>query len=568
CGICDAGPLATCNAGICECIPDCSGKNCGADGCGGSCGLCAPGDECNFGGTCQVAGLGQTCGASYVVTALPFSASDSTANATSDYGFASGECPGANGGGGASSDHAYAFTPIADGQYIVALAEAGFDSALYVLTDCADTATTCQGADDQFPGNGGESLTLDLTAGTTYYVIVDGWSNGSNVNGTYTLTVEAAPCAPSCTGLDCGDDGCGGSCGDCALGEACNAGICECVADCAGLACGDDGCGGSCGDCAGSEVCNAGVCECTPDCTGLVCGDDGCGGSCGDCGAGQACNGPGTECVETLDLSGYAAQQTDSARTFTFPAGSVYPVGTVIVLGRSAERAAFEGFWGAMPAGAVYINSGLPSVNGDETFAIEDGGGAVIDGPTISVSSGNNYQLNTPTGAPGAAGSWTTASATAGNGTPGVATVAPDGIRITEFSDASGTGNFIYEFVEISVKLAPVVSVTFDDVSEFFRIGCGACHGGASPTAGSGSQSIGSPDIAVAYAASQLTTNNGAYPGTVVGQAAHARILDGSMPTVGCTTGGSEGDFPPPCITAAEQDVIQDWIDGGMLPPL
>ena len=48
------------------------------------------------------------------------------------------------------------------------------------------------------------------------------------------LRVEAADgqiggntCTPSCSGLICGDDGCGGSCGSCGDNEACVAGQCE-----------------------------------------------------------------------------------------------------------------------------------------------------------------------------------------------------------------------------------------------------------------------------------------------------------------------------------------------------
>jgi hypothetical protein len=35
------------------CIPSCSGKNCGADGCGGTCGTCGANQQCNTAGTCQ-----------------------------------------------------------------------------------------------------------------------------------------------------------------------------------------------------------------------------------------------------------------------------------------------------------------------------------------------------------------------------------------------------------------------------------------------------------------------------------------------------------------------------------
>ncbi|MGB0591357.1 MAG: hypothetical protein ACPGU1_16895 [Myxococcota bacterium] len=40
---------------------------------------------------------------------------------------------------------------------------------------------------------------------------------------------DPAVCAPSCSGMACGDDGCGGSCGSCPPGETCNniSGVCE-----------------------------------------------------------------------------------------------------------------------------------------------------------------------------------------------------------------------------------------------------------------------------------------------------------------------------------------------------
>ena len=50
-------PTESCNAttGACApaCIPACSGKTCGADGCGGVCGTCAAGQVCSTSGTCS-----------------------------------------------------------------------------------------------------------------------------------------------------------------------------------------------------------------------------------------------------------------------------------------------------------------------------------------------------------------------------------------------------------------------------------------------------------------------------------------------------------------------------------
>jgi len=73
---------------------------------------------------------------------------------------------------------------------------------------------------------------------------------------------DCGGCTPDCGERQCGDNGCGGSCGSCGLGEVCSDGRCEagCVPSCDGLACGDDGCGGSCGSCGPGETCDDGAC--------------------------------------------------------------------------------------------------------------------------------------------------------------------------------------------------------------------------------------------------------------------------------------------------------------------
>ena len=103
-------------------------------------------------------------------------------------------------------------------------------------------------------------------------------------------------CTPACDGKVCGDDGCQGSCGECAEGT-CTDGQCvvECTPDCEGKECGDDGCGDVCGECpTAAPICNEGfkcVADCSPACEGMECGDDGCGGTCGECpGAAPICN--------------------------------------------------------------------------------------------------------------------------------------------------------------------------------------------------------------------------------------------------------------------------------------
>ena len=51
CGTCGFG--APCVANLCGCVPECGKKVCGGDGCGGSCGVCQGGQTCDSGGACE-----------------------------------------------------------------------------------------------------------------------------------------------------------------------------------------------------------------------------------------------------------------------------------------------------------------------------------------------------------------------------------------------------------------------------------------------------------------------------------------------------------------------------------
>jgi hypothetical protein len=60
---------------------------------------------------------------------------------------------------------------------------------------------------------------------------------------------------------------------------------------CGAAECGPDGCGGDCGQCGGHEYCDYGQCKalCVPACEQRECGPDGCGGQCGICPAETNC---------------------------------------------------------------------------------------------------------------------------------------------------------------------------------------------------------------------------------------------------------------------------------------
>jgi hypothetical protein len=122
-----------------------------------------------------------------------------------------------------------------------------------------------------------------------------------------------ARCASSCSGVLTNCSGacvdvsvdpahCGSCTNACSTHEECRSGSCTCVRDCTGRECGDDGCGGTCGGCPTGRECGAdGRCFCAENCVGRACGDDGCGGTCGTCEPGFACTPAGTcSCGGTL----------------------------------------------------------------------------------------------------------------------------------------------------------------------------------------------------------------------------------------------------------------------------
>ena len=141
---------------------------------------------------------------------------------------------------------------------------------------------------------------------------------GSTVAG----VSRKAKCVRQCDEKECGADGCGGACGECGGGRRCSLGKCACLhqncsgrcceygdvcweggccsPSCSGRECGTDGCGGSCGSCSGADTCSAGRCTCTPDCGGTECGPDGCRGSCGTCSTGEKC--VSGQCKEVVNL--------------------------------------------------------------------------------------------------------------------------------------------------------------------------------------------------------------------------------------------------------------------------
>ena len=216
-----------------ECAPTCGADQpCGSDSCGGSCGECLAAERCvdetkcdpipylcTPAAVCEEVLEGDTCGKPFVVDAIPFSASGSTEELQNEYSYGGGQCPGSSKSWGHNApDAVYTFVPAEAALYDFTLS-ASFDSNLYVVEDCGAIGSSCLGAHQVEKKNGGERVLLQLDAGQTVVVVVDGASSSSQ-KGTYTLKIDT--CVASCEGKDCGSDGCGGSCGGCPATQQCN----------------------------------------------------------------------------------------------------------------------------------------------------------------------------------------------------------------------------------------------------------------------------------------------------------------------------------------------------------
>jgi hypothetical protein len=97
---------------------------------------------------------------------------------------ASGSCTGFSQAG---SDAVYQLT-LAPGETLSASLHTTWDSALYLVSDCTHSATTCLvGQDDGDPEE--LSYTNSGANSKSYFLIVDSWHTGATYAGAYTLTV-------------------------------------------------------------------------------------------------------------------------------------------------------------------------------------------------------------------------------------------------------------------------------------------------------------------------------------------------------------------------------------------
>lgn len=160
--------------------------------------------------------------------------------------------------------------------------------------------------------------------------------------------------------------------------------------------------------------------------------------------------------VSGTDVSSWRIVQANSSITYTLPSGTLIPADGYLIVGRNATKAAFEAYWRGgtpLPGNVVYINSAgsFPQINGSENYTLYNAGGTKVDGKTVSMSSsaGQSLRRKDPCNAPGSASSWNIGATSAATPGSGAGAGCAKGVVINEFSDATGTGNYVYEFVEL-----------------------------------------------------------------------------------------------------------------------
>ena len=189
-----------CQGGEClPCTPACVNKDCGPDGCGGSCGSCEDDEMCTQAGLCVPEC--QDCAPWQECTDGMCEDPPSMGSCPGGGIMLSDDCEDTPYDGCCSGDEGRelyycGFWSECPGNYIYCLCHVECSSWAVCSYDSWDDKFACSlpPADQDPQGN----------------LYCDWW-----------------PCEPDCAGKDCGSDGCGGSCGTCPDNFECDAGVCD-----------------------------------------------------------------------------------------------------------------------------------------------------------------------------------------------------------------------------------------------------------------------------------------------------------------------------------------------------
>jgi len=245
-----------------SCVPLCNGKQCGDDGCGGSCGDCADTELCSENGLCLTckpnspeACSDGSCDDANPCTELVCDEIGGCTNQPKTDGTTC-EFPAACGGGECLSGvcQPVGATPATLGDNCGDVPGIGrcdghtlkrCDWGKLVVISCAAEGKACGWDQDEFDGVGafgcvsqdgyicddvpdsgmcnGSVLTYcDTDTGEAVTVDCAEEGEACGWTGSFFCCHEPVACVPQCTYMQCGDDGCGGSCGTCAEGEICS----------------------------------------------------------------------------------------------------------------------------------------------------------------------------------------------------------------------------------------------------------------------------------------------------------------------------------------------------------
>ncbi|PKG52411.1 T9SS type A sorting domain-containing protein [Olleya sp. 1-3] len=135
---------------------------------------------------------GTDCLNAIAVASLPYSTSDDTANYGDTYSGSPGASCDSTSGYLNGDDVVYSYTASADISVNFEAAGVGTYTGLFVYTDCSDIGTTCTSGAVNGSAGGDLSYDLELTTGTTYYVVISTWANPQNT--VYTLNITENTC--------------------------------------------------------------------------------------------------------------------------------------------------------------------------------------------------------------------------------------------------------------------------------------------------------------------------------------------------------------------------------------
>lgn len=192
---------ATCDTSDCY-----DNQQCQAGACeGGTLNSCE--EPCTTEPGCAIPG--DTCPAAIVIAPgdLPNSYSGNTQDFTNQYGISDSpaQCQTVQGtdasaGGTTSPEVVYSFTPNITSVYTFSTSTTAnnLDSYVTLQAACPMTGPSDCVLADEVSGSGGESISATLMAGTTYYIVIDGWHPVLPVEGPYELNVVMEPLSSQC----------------------------------------------------------------------------------------------------------------------------------------------------------------------------------------------------------------------------------------------------------------------------------------------------------------------------------------------------------------------------------